>query len=66
MYDKDVAIGRGCSHCPTGYPITRVNSKSGKIRLCYECTMRWFPQADPDWFEAHHAPFKDHTRRKEN
>lgn len=52
--------GKGCGHCEVGYPITRVESKAGKVDLCLECTLWWFPGKHSDWFEERHLPFLDH------
>lgn len=59
--------GNGCAHCEGGYPIFRVESQAGNFHLCLECLLDWFPGKDTAWFEARHAPFRDHLafRRKQ-
>lgn len=62
----DAAFGRGCTHCEPGVPVEKIQVGTGKravvINLCLECVMLWFPDKTADWWEARHAPFKDHVR----
>lgn len=61
----DAAIGRGCTHCEVGYPVEKIQVGRGKrkvvINLCLECVMLWYPDKTVDWWEARHAPFRDHV-----
>lgn len=57
----DAAFGRGCTHCELGVPVEKINSWAGFINLCLECVLLWFPGRAVDWWEAHHAPFRDHV-----
>ena len=58
-------VGKGCAHCEIGHPIEKIQLGRGKsklvIELCLECVMLWFPDKTVDWWEARHAPFKDHV-----
>ena len=56
--------GLGCRNCIYAPPITIVESHAGTVRLCLQCTLRWFPGQAADWFEAHHRPFSDHLADK--
>ncbi len=61
----DAPLGRGCSHCERGAPITYVQPRRGRlIALCLECTMLWFPGKSIEWWEARHAPLRDHVDDK--
>ena len=59
----DAKDGRGCDHCETGVPITRVRYGRCIVDLCLECTMLWFPGKTIEWFETQHAPYRDHLGR---
>lgn len=60
----DAVIGNGCTHCEPGHPVETIQVGRGKhkviITLCLECVMLWFPGKTVAWWEARHAPFKDH------
>lgn len=57
-------VGKGCEHCEVGVPIEKIQLGRGKrkvvFELCLECVMLWFPDKTVEWWEARHAPFKDH------
>jgi hypothetical protein len=56
--------GLGCDHCERGHPITTVESKYDRVRLCLSCTLGWFPQWGAGDFEDRHAPLRDHVDDK--
>ena len=55
----DAADGNGCDHCEVGYPITYVQTRSGLIKKCLECTLYWFGWSIGQ-FEVFHRQFRDH------
>ena len=55
------AEGHGCHHCPDGHPVEYIESRAGRIALCLECVLRWYPGKDAAWWEERHAPFRDHV-----
>lgn len=59
----DAKFGKGCQHCEIGVDIEKIESDGyGRhIRVCLECCMEWFPGKDITWWEANHAPFRDHV-----
>lgn len=43
-------------------PIDHTRSMaSGRVSLCLECVLDWFPGKTVTWWEGHHAPFADHA-----
>ena len=56
------AIGNGCHHCERGIPIDYFKTKAGVLALCLGCVMAWFPNKDVAWWEAQHAPYRDHVQ----
>lgn len=56
----DAPHGRGCWFCERGHPVEHVESPAGNVALCLECVLRWFPGRSTDWWEARHAPLRDH------
>ena len=56
----DAPAGQGCWFCEVGRPVEHVESCAGNVALCLECVMRWFPGRSVDWWEARHAPLRDH------
>lgn len=56
----DAPDGRGCWFCEVGVPVEYVHSRAGNVALCLGCVMRWFPGRSVEWWEARHAPFRDH------
>ena len=52
--------GQGCWFCEHGRPVEHVESRAGNVALCLECVLRWFPGRSADWWEARHAPLRDH------
>ena len=55
------AIGQGCFHCEVGIPIEEVRSKAGRVKICLECCLLWFPGRSVAWWEARHAHLSDHV-----
>lgn len=58
----DAKYGKGCGHCEVGVDIEEIETKDGvRVRLCVECVLLWFEGKDIAWWEANHAPFRDHV-----